>query len=263
MSVGPTKAPPCLRVTRRDRIGDRLAELGLADRRPVLVVVGGARGMGEPDRRRVEDLIRERLVPALGRHRAAVVDGGTDDGVMRILGRVRASSGADFPLLGVAVETKVRVPGDGPGPDPEAADTADAADAADTADTAELEPGHSGVLLVPGTAWGDESWWISDVAGALAGPFPSVTLVVNGGEITYSDVRHSLLAKRPVLVLAGTGRTADEIAAALAEGTGADPEGPLADICGSSLVTVARLDDPEGVVAALDAALSRPASSGW
>ena len=41
---------------------------------------------------------------------------------------------------------------------------------------------------------------------------PSVTLLVNGGEIAYQDIELSLEAGRPAIVISGTGRTADDIA---------------------------------------------------
>lgn len=227
-----------------------LAALGLGSERPVLVVVGGAGGMSAEDRARVEDLIRNRLLPVLERHGAAVVDGGTDAGVMRILGRARRELGIRLALLGVAAEGTVRVPGRDPG-----------------AHAADLEPGHSAVLLVPGDAWGDESPWIADVAGQLAGRRPSATLVINGGEITYADVEHSLAGSRPVLVLKGSGRTADAIACAghgevLAGAGGASPEPDrVTRIAASPIVTVVRLDTPDGVVAAVSTALASPAGT--
>jgi len=50
---------------------------------------------------------------------------------------------------------------------------------------------------------------------SLSEGFPSVTVVVNGGEITFKDVSYSLQADRPVVTLDGTGRTADKLAAAV------------------------------------------------
>ena len=47
----------------------------------------------------------------------------------------------------------------------------------------------------------------------LAGGAPSATVLVNGGEIARQDVAQSLAAGRPVVVVAGTGRLADELAA--------------------------------------------------
>jgi hypothetical protein len=117
---------------------------------------------------------------------------------------------------------------------------------------AELEPHHTHVVLVPGDSWGDESPWLSEVATVVAGEHPSATLVINGGEITYEDVSHSLAAGRPVIVVAGTGRTADAIAAAAG---GAGDDVCAARLAASPLVRIVRLDDPDGVALALEAAL--------
>jgi hypothetical protein len=82
-------------------------------------------------------------------------------------------------------------------------------------DTAPLEPGHSGFVLVPGDKWGAESPWLAEIATRIAGERPSVTLVINGGMITYDD-EHSLAHNRGVVVLAGSGCTADAIGDAAA-----------------------------------------------
>jgi hypothetical protein len=42
-----------------------------------------------------------------------------------------------------------------------------------------------------------------------------VTVLVNGGEIAWEDVAQSVKASRPVLVIEGSGRTADSLARAL------------------------------------------------
>jgi hypothetical protein len=185
----------------------------------------------------VAAIVRERVVPALDQWEAAVVDGGTDVGVMRIMGQAHDATGASFPLIGVAAAGTVVIP-DEPGP---------------TAGAAELEPHHTHVVLVPGNSWGDESLWISQVATVIAGEHPSATLVTNGGEITYEDVSHSLRAHRPVIVLAGTGRTADAIAAAAA---GAADDLRAVQLAASPLVRIVHLDDPDAVASALEAALA-------
>jgi hypothetical protein len=190
----------------------------------------------------VAAVVREHVIPALDQWQAAVVDGGTDVGVMRIMGQAHDSADARFPLIGVAATGTVAIP-----------DEAEL-----TAGAAELEPHHTHVLLVPGNTWGDESPCISEVATVVAGQHPSVTLVTNGGEITYEDVSHSLAANRPVIVLAGTGRTADAIAAAAA-GAGDDPR--AIQLAGSPLVRIVRLDDPNVVASALQTAFGAGRSS--
>ncbi len=181
-----------------------LRTLDIGVRRPVLVLVGGAGGM-TPEHMAAMAQVMDRMIPALDGWGAAIVDGGTDSGVMKVVGRAHAAARARFPLVGVAAEGTVILPGTPAAPD-----------------AAALEPHHTHVILVPGNAWGDESPWLCRVATAIADGQPSLTLVVNGGEITYDDIDRSLQADRPVIILAGTGRTADTIAGA-ARGPATDP----------------------------------------
>jgi hypothetical protein len=202
----------------------------------VLVIVGGAKGMDEPALQTLAGVLRDVVVPCVQRNGAVVVDGGTDSGVMRMIGRARAAHDGGFPLVGVAVEATVRVPGGGPVID----------------DAADAEQHHTHLVLVPGTDWGDESPWLARVADAIAGDRPSLTLVVNGGEITYQDAAASLQSARPVVVLSGTGRTADAIADARA-GRAADPR--AAAIAASPLTRVVAVDDADALRRAVDALL--------
>jgi hypothetical protein len=215
-------------VAAREQLADGVAQLGLRRGRPVVVLVGGADGMSDADRMRAGTLLRDAVFPLLDRLGAAVVDGGTDAGVMRAAGRARDAIGGRFPLVGVVLGEPV------------------------DQDNAPLEPYHTHLLLVPGSDWGDESPWIAGVASVVAGGEPSVTLVVNGGAITFADIGHSLDAGRPILVVAGSGRTADAVAAAVA-GHAADPQAARA--AASALTTVVELDDPAAVTAALESVL--------
>ena len=81
---------------------------------PVLLMVGGAGGMDEAARQTLAVVLRDAVVPSVQRHGAVVVDGGTDSGVMRMLGHERAARGGGFALVGVAAAGTVRVPGGGP-----------------------------------------------------------------------------------------------------------------------------------------------------
>lgn len=220
-------------------IAAALVANGIGVGHEVIVLVGGAAGMNDAATRALAELMREVVVPIVARRAATVVDGGTDSGVMRLIGRARAAAGVRFPLVGVAAAGTVAVPGGRP-PRP---------------DAAEPEPHHTHVLLVPGTEWGDETPWISDVAGAIAAGRPSVTILVNGGSIAFADAARSLDADRPLVVIAGSGRTADAIADARF-GAGAEPR--AARISASPLTRVARLDDPGAVASAVVAGLDHP-----
>jgi hypothetical protein len=64
---------------------------------------------------------------------------------------------------------------------------------------------------VPGSHFGDESPWIDDAARLFSKDNRSVTILINGGEISRRDVQLSLEEGRQVIALSHTGRLADEI----------------------------------------------------
>ena len=175
-----------------------LGQIGLYPPRPTIVIVGGASGLNEADLKRLHPLFADALAPLAESLQAAVVDGGTNSGVMRLIGQTRAKIRAKFPLIGVLPASKVALP-DMPPP----------------AKAAQLEAHHSLFVLVPGRQWGDESSWLAQVASVIAGGAPSVTVLVNGGDIAWQDVSESIRHGRPVIVIGGSGRTADILANAL------------------------------------------------
>jgi TRPM family ion channel len=140
--------------------------------------------------------------------RLAVGDGGTRAGIMEWAGLVRQGSGAAFPLLGVAPAAEVTATGE-PG-------------------RTAIDPNHSHVVLVSnpegtqrqgadrtggGGRWGAETDAMYEIFGRLSAGRASVAVVVNGGAITLDEVRRNLVQRRPILVVAGSGRAADAIVA--------------------------------------------------
>ncbi|MBC1221617.1 hypothetical protein GNF10_21815 [Nostoc sp. UCD121] len=193
-----------IRVDQQAELPDALEQIGLGGSHSILVVVGGASKISEADFLRIKRLFTEVLAPIAESLGAYVVDGGTDAGVMQLMGEARSQIGAKFALIGVTPENKVALPNQ---QEPDA-------------DLTPLEPNHTHFVLVPGDNWGDESPWISDVATVLANNAPSVTVLLNGGEITFDDAFSSINTGRLVVVIAGSGRTADILADALrGEGT--------------------------------------------
>jgi len=85
-----------------------LEELGLEPPLKTLVVVGGAERMSADEMTRARPVI-EALGDLAKRVGAVVVDGGTDEGVMRLLGQARAR-GRSFPLIGVVVASLAAKP---------------------------------------------------------------------------------------------------------------------------------------------------------
>jgi hypothetical protein len=133
------------------------------------------------------------LVDYLERTNTTVVDGGTDSGVMHLIARERAARRATFRLIGVAprgaFQRRTRV-------------------------GAEIRPAqrHSEIFLVPGSRFGDESAWIFAAADHLAGG-DAPTMVINGGRLTHDEAAARLAEGRRVVTVAGSGRTADALAA--------------------------------------------------
>ncbi len=173
--------------------------LGL-NRGAVLVLVGGAGSMDSPaGNGRLRSFFFDVLAPLAESVQAIVIDGGADSGVMKWMGAARSGIRGTFPLLGVAAIDTINLP--------ERSGTC--------AGTAELDLRHSHFLIVPGDCWGDESRWIARTASLLSDGFRSLTLAVNGGAIALRDIACSILERRPVFVLSGSGRTADRVAACL------------------------------------------------
>ncbi len=227
-----------VRVTQSSELPTALEILGLHPPRPTVVLVGGAGGLDDAGMARLTPLFTTALVPILEATAAVAIDGGTYSGVMRLLGQARQTQHAHFPLTGVVAANTVRLPGEPPSAD---------------ADT-ELDPHHTHFVVVPGDNWGDESPWIAQTATILAGGAPSITVLVNGGQIAYSDVERSVQAGRTVVVIAGSGRTADALADALA-GSGADDR--ASGLVASGLIRAVPLEDPQTFAGVLSAALGK------
>lgn len=194
-----------------------LDALGLSEPMPVLVLIGGAANV-DPAVAEALLILFERLAPRLDALGVTVVNGGTAFGVMALMGQARHRTAAGFPLVGVAARGTVAQE-----TLPSCAAVSVLSEAGQLVDIdrlggrasgegARLDPHHSHFLLTPGDRWGDESAWIVAAATQLAGNRPALTLVAAGGLVTRRDVGLALQTGRRLIVLAGTGGTADLLA---------------------------------------------------
>lgn len=222
-----------IRVGHPSELPVALRKIGLERQCPSLVLVGGAQGLAVDDMARLRSLFVEVLAPIAERLGLYVVDGGTNAGIMSLIGEAHSTTGATFPLVGVAATGTVALPMQAVSP-------------ADAELLALLEPHHTHFVLVPGSSWGDEALWLAQVASALSGSLPSLTLLMNGGEITWLDARCSIQAARPLLVLDGTGRTADALAAGV---RGELTDRRAYDLVATGLVQVVNVEDGPLVLA--------------
>ncbi len=76
----------------------------------------------------------------------------------------------------------------------------------------------------------------------MAGNHPSVTVLINGGAIALVDATENVKLSRPLIVIGGSGRLADEIAASVSHPeTGMRQE--IASLIKTGQVTVFNLSD--------------------
>lgn len=189
----------CVFPDERSNLAQAIVDLGLKGHYPVIVLIGG-------EMEEQYALVTRKAIETISRVaedlHAVVVCGGTDMGIMAEIGQTRARNNYTFPLVGVTPEELVTWPG---GP----------------RNTKllwwgkqrwQLEPHYSHFILVPGSEFGDESPWIVDTATLLSKGYRSVTILINGGEVSRMDIQLSLEDGRRVIVLSRTGRLADELA---------------------------------------------------
>ena len=145
------------------------------------------------------------LAGTVSRERLTTVTGGTDAGIFSILGRAMVDRTA--PLIGVAPRALVSGPG--------------------RSGQVPLEPHHSHFVLVEGDAWGDETGTLLALSRALSRSAPSVAVICGGGPDTRNEVLGHVGDGRPLVVLGGSGRLADELAA----GTAGVGDGAKVTVC--------------------------------
>lgn len=198
IAISNAQTASAIRVESSEYLSNAMDSLGFHSPRPILVILGGAGKMDSADLNRLSSLFVKVLAPLVEELGASVVDGGTDFGVMQMIGAARAEISATFSLIGVIPVGLVALPSEIP-----------------SQEVAPLEPNHTHFVLIPGSNWGDESPWLASVATILAKGARSVAVLVNGGEISKIDVSQNIKANRPVLAVAGSGRLADTLNAAL------------------------------------------------
>jgi len=216
---------------------DVLVRLGLRAAVPVVALTGSTTS-GSADDPVLVDSIALGLGPAALDSGWHVVTGATDAGIFALLGRAAAAGGAvPAPWVGVAPLDLVTWPGRPPGP-------------ADL-DREPLEAHHSHLVLVRGERWGDETPVHVTLVDALASGGTGLVVLAGGGAVARTEIVSHVRAGRSVLVLAGTGRLADELAAVAAGGPTDDAE--LALVAASGRLTVC---DASGGARAVAAAVT-------
>lgn len=186
---------------------DVIARLELTAPAPAIFLTGGASLMSDADIRLTEQFIAvlAQFAQASG---ATVIDGGTQSGIMQMIGQARALYGLTFPLIGVTPLAKVEYPGHANG-----------------TKEADLNPDHTHFVFVDGDEWGDESELILGLTRKLAAHMqpeqkPALGILINGGSIARKEVYLAATKELhlPMIIIEGSGRAADEIATVMKTG---------------------------------------------
>ncbi len=205
------------------------AALNLTRPANVLLLSSGAAEMSEWALAQLRQMFSA-LARYLAASHATVMDGGTASGGMALLARALAEAHAAAPYIGT-------LPAHAPVDD-------------DRSGEEILEPRHTHFVLVEHDEWGSEVPLMSALAGYLTAGAASVTVLVNGGGIALMDVSQSIAARRPVIVVAGSGRLADEIARALRY-PALPARQPVRRIAQSGLVSLCDVSEPPAVLVQL------------
>ena len=184
--------------------------LKLAQPVPTIFISGGAGLMDRESMNITRSTVEDGLARFLNEQQVSLIDGGTTSGVMGLMGLARHQRGYTFPLIGVAPEAVVYYPGH-ENPDK----------------IADLDAYHSHFVLTGGAEFGTESEMIINLAHALSGEGArkSLGVIINGGDIVRKEAHRvtTQSPRIPLLILEGSGRFADELAAAYRAGKSDDP----------------------------------------
>ncbi len=194
-----------VRVSDEDDADEVVELLGMETPQPAIFMLVGAMDMQSKEMTMTRAIIEEGLAKFADERQIAIVDGGTASGVMQLIGEARRNHHYRFPLIGVAPSNQVKYPGH------------------DNPTGYELDHGHSHFVLTHDGDFGDETDMIVELSEALTGEGkkPRLGMIVNGGDIVRQEVYRLATdsdSKLVLLVLEGSGRFADELAAAKRSG---------------------------------------------
>lgn len=175
---------------------DILANLDIKPHKTVILIIGGADNVDEKLKPRLIQLFARGIARAAANAAAVIIDGGTQSGVMAMMGQGVADRGCKCSLIGVAPLALVSYPG------------------SPTQPPVSLDPNHSHFVLIEGSEWGSELGTIFSLAGALTSNVPGVAILASGGPKSRDEAVQAVRQNIPLIVVEGSGGLADEIAAA-------------------------------------------------
>jgi SLOG in TRPM, prokaryote len=204
-----------------------LDALEIASPRAVILLFGGAAGLDDSRKAHLATLFTDGVTPLAAQLGALIIDGGTQSGVMAMMGEALARYPGTCQLLGIAPKGKITNP--------------EIVGASAVSDGAPLEPNHSHFVLVESAEWGGETGKMLELARAFNARI--VAILVNGGAIAADEALQSVRNGWQLLVVEGSGRFADELSAAVRNGQFAKSV-EVSEIARSGRVALFHIDDP-------------------
>jgi TRPM family ion channel/uncharacterized protein DUF4231 len=200
--------------------------LGLSKSHGLIVFNGGTADLPQGMADKLLGILRDGVLRLVAENGLTLLTGGTDAGVFGVLGQASEGSTNTHRIVGVAPSRLVAWDGGvathGPALVP-------------------LEPHHTDFVLVETSDWGGETDLMLELAREMSRRRPSVAVLASGGEVTRREMLGHVSQGRSIIVLAGTGRLADDLAAACrAGGSDVDPE--LNEIVHRGKITVIDVD---------------------
>ena len=199
--------------------------LEITSPRAVILLFGGAAGLDDSRKAHLATLFADGITPVAADLDVLVIDGGTQSGVMGMMGEAVARYPGTCHLLGIAPAGKVTYPG--------------RPDEAGSNDRVPLEPNHSRFVLVESNEWGGETDKMFELARAFN--VPIVAILVNGGAIAADEALQTVRNGWQLLAIEGSGRFADGLSAAVRGQPAKSVE--VSEIACSGLVGLFHVDD--------------------
>jgi len=203
-----------------------LDALGIPSPRAVILLFGGAAGLDDSRKAHLATLFADGVTPVAADLGALIIDGGTQSGVMAMMGEAVAARPGTCRLLGIAPKGKVTHP--------------EISGASIVSDGAPLERNHSHFVLVESNEWGGETPKMLELARAFNATI--VAILVNGGTIAADEALQSVRNGWKLLVVEGSGRFADELSAAIRDSQSAK-SAKVIEITRTDRVALFRIDD--------------------
>jgi len=233
-ATGPRSVPTIIRQADQDITSVREA-LGIATPAPVVLISGGADTFDPAIAPKLTQLIGRGLLRAGRASGAVIIDGGTDVGVMGLIGRAAGVMAKPTPLIGVAPEALIQSPDISPVE----------ADGGRVA----LAPNHTHFVLTQGEVWGAETPVIFDLAQAIAGKLPVIVIMIGGGQVALSEILHAVRRHWRILIIQGSKGAADELLAQWTAKVAKDDDPVIAEILADGDLHAFPIGDPPEALA--------------